>query len=195
MATQLERQAAANQGTEFPGYASTNLIVQLFQRQSKPWEAVARVHLEKATAVVKAFVDQAFEHIAGPLGTCSTTSMILATCVDPFFDSREKILEIKLRELLRPLQEGYALPLDIDFHEAMSRGISDRGVEDVSDDSDDNNSDDDNSDDDDSDGSQHSRANLPRRRNEFGTGRAVETMLTFYDVCITFCYSNRSLAY
>ncbi|KAF3807860.1 Interferon-induced GTP-binding protein Mx [Colletotrichum gloeosporioides] len=189
MATQLERQAAANQGTEFPGYASTNLIVQLFQRQSKPWEAVARVHLEKVTAVVKAFVDEAFEHIAGPLGTCSTTSMILATCVDPFFDAREKILEIKLRELLRPLQEGYALPLDVDFQEAMSRGISHRGVEDVSDDSDDNNSDDndsddDNSDDDDSDGSRHSRADLPRRRNEFGTGRAVETMLTFYDMAL-----------
>ncbi|KAH0428256.1 hypothetical protein CcaCcLH18_09146 [Colletotrichum camelliae] len=179
MATQLERQAAANQGIEFPGYAITDLIVQLFQRQSKPWEAVARVHLEKVTAVVKVFVDEAFEHVAGPLGACSTTSTILSTCVDPFFDAREKILEKKLRELLRPLQEGYALPLDVDFQEAMDRRISDRGFEDASD-----NSDDDNLEEDNSDGSVHSRADLPRRRNEFGTGRAIETMQTFYDMAL-----------
>ncbi|KAK1853490.1 dynamin family protein [Colletotrichum chrysophilum] len=174
IATQLERQAAANQGTEFPGYASTNLILQLFQRQSKPWEAVARVHLEKVTAVVKTFVDEAFEHVAGPLDTCNTTSTILSTCVDPFFDAKEKILEKKLRELLRPIQEGYALPLDVDFQEAMNPRTYDRSLESAPDDEDD----------DDPDGSRHSRADLPYRRNEFGTGRAIETMQIFYDMAL-----------
>ncbi|KAI8308016.1 Interferon-induced GTP-binding protein Mx [Colletotrichum sp. SAR11_59] len=179
MATQLERQAAANQGTEFPGYANSNLIVQLFQRQSTPWEAVAMVHLEKVTAVVKAFVDEAFEHVAGPLGTCSTTSTILSTCVDPFFDAREKVLENKVRELLRPLQEGYALPLDVDFQEAMDRRISDHGSEDASDNSNNEKSHDDNS-----EGSHNPRADLSNRRNEFGTGRTIETMQTFYDMAL-----------
>ncbi|KAJ0315178.1 hypothetical protein Brms1b_006291 [Colletotrichum noveboracense] len=174
MATQLERQAAANQGTEFPGYASTNLILQLFQRQSKPWEAIARVHLEKVTAVVKAFVDEVFEHVAGPLGTCSTTSTILSTCVDPFFDAREEILQNKLRELLRPLQEGYALPLDADFQEAMDHRTSDRVSEDAVD----------NSYDGSSSALQHSEAELPLQCNEFGTGRVIETMQTFYDMVL-----------
>ncbi|KAF6825269.1 dynamin family protein [Colletotrichum plurivorum] len=155
MANQLERQAAANQGTELPGYANTNLIVQLFQRQSKPWEDVARLHLENVTAVVKDFVDQAFEHVAGPMGTCSTTSAILSTCVDPFFDARQEVLESKLQELLRPFQEGYALPLDADFQEAMDY--------------------------DNLDGSQQA---LERRRSDFGTGRVIEKMQTFYDVRI-----------
>ncbi|KAF6804389.1 dynamin family protein [Colletotrichum sojae] len=155
MAAQLERQAAANQGTEFPGYANTNLIVQLFQRQSKPWEEVARLHLENVTAVVKDFVDQAFEHVAGPMGTCSTTSAILSTCVDLFFDERQEILENKLQELLRPFQEGYALPLDADFQEAMDY--------------------------DSSDGSQHA---LERRRSDFVTGRVIEKMQTFYDMAL-----------
>lgn len=177
MATQLERQAAANQGTEFPGYASTNLILQLFQRQSKPWEAIARVHLEKVTAVVKAFVDDVFEHVAGPLGTCSTTSTILSTCVDPFFDAREEILQNKLRELLRPLQEGYALPLDADFQEAMDHRTSDRVSEDAVDDSYDGSS----------SALQYSEEELPHQCNEFGTGRAIETMQTFYDVRTLFC--------
>ncbi|KAL0765244.1 hypothetical protein CaCOL14_012503 [Colletotrichum acutatum] len=179
MATQLERQAAANQGTEFPGYANTTLIVQLFQRQSKPWEAVARLHLKKVIIVAKAFVDQAFEHVAGPLGTCSTTSTILSTCVDPFFDAKEEILENKLRELLRPIQEGYALPLDADFQEAVDRRISDRDLEDAS-----GESDSDNSDDDSSEESKRTGTDLPHRRTEFGTGWAIETMQTFYEMTL-----------
>ncbi|OHF03213.1 dynamin family protein [Colletotrichum orchidophilum] len=179
MTTQLERQAAANQGTEFPGYANTNLIMPLFQRQSKPWEAVARLHLKKVIVMVKAFVDQAFEHVAGPLGTCSTTSTILSTCVDPFFDAKEEILENKLRELLRPVQEGYALPLDADFQEAMDGRKSDRDFEDASGDSDSNNASDDSS-----EGSQHTGTDLSHRRNEFGTGQAIETMQTFYDMAL-----------
>ncbi|KAK2763642.1 dynamin family protein [Colletotrichum kahawae] len=195
MATQLERQAAANQGTEFPGYTSTNLIVQLFQRQSKPWEAVARVHLEKVTAIAKAFVDEAFEHVAGPLGTCSTTSAILSTCVDPFFDTREKLLENKLRELLRPIQEGYALPLDVDFQEAMDRRIKDRRLVEVSDDSDNDDSDNENSDDDHSDGWPYSRTELSHLRTKFETRRAIETMQTLYDMALrTFTDNLTNLA-
>ncbi|KAL2872850.1 hypothetical protein SGCOL_012011 [Colletotrichum sp. CLE4] len=179
MATQLERQAAANQGTEFPGYANTDLIVQLFRRQSRPWEAVARLHLKKVLVVVKGFVDQAFEHIAGPLGTCSTTSSILSTCVDPFFDAKEEILENKLRELLRPVQQGYALPLDADFQEAMDRRTSDPGVEDAPGDFDNENSNDGSS-----EGSQHTGAGTSLRCNEFGTQWAIETMQTFYDMAL-----------
>ncbi|KAF6790004.1 dynamin family protein, partial [Colletotrichum musicola] len=155
MANQLERQAAANQGTELPGYADTNLIVQLFQRQSKPWEDVARLHLENVTAVVKDFVDQAFEHVAGPMGTCSTTSAILSTCFDPFFDERQKVLESKIQELLRPFQEGYALPPDADFQEAM-----------------------------DYDSLHGSQQALERRRSDFGTGRVIQKMQTFYDMAL-----------
>lgn len=115
-------------------------------------------------------MDQAFEHVAGPLDSGSTTSAILSACVDPFFDARKEILENKLRELLRPFKEGYALPLDDDFQEAMDLRTSDRGSLAVTGNI--------------SDASQPSRSAPSHRSTEFGIRRTFETTQTFYDVRI-----------
>ncbi|KAK1594653.1 P-loop containing nucleoside triphosphate hydrolase protein [Colletotrichum navitas] len=158
LSKQLEGQAAANQGTEFPGYANMEIVVQLFQNQSKPWQGLASVHLIKVTDVVKDFVDEAFEHIIGPSRSTSTTRAILSTSVDQFFDEKEQVLSAKLDEILRPFKEGYALPLDADFHEAMQKIIDEC---------------DESSDSDSSDGNK-----------EFGIGRIVYTMQAFYNMAL-----------
>ncbi|KAK1962852.1 hypothetical protein LY78DRAFT_220912 [Colletotrichum sublineola] len=167
---QLEDQAAANQGTEFPGYANMDIVIQLFQKQAQPWQKISEVHLDKVVGVVKAFVDEAFEHIIGPSSSSSTTSAILSTSVDQFFDEKEKVLSAKLKEILRPFKEGYALPLDADFHEAMKKNIAERTAAQ-------------NKGGDGSDlGSESGIASYDG--NDFGIERVVDTMQTFYDMAL-----------
>ncbi|KAF5013286.1 hypothetical protein FDECE_715 [Fusarium decemcellulare] len=119
--TQLQKQAAANQGCEFPGSPNKDLAIQLFKKQAAPWEGIAKFHVRRVTLAAKAFVDELFKHVIGPAHTNQTTEAILSTCVDPFFAEKESILDEKLQELLRPYTEGYALPLDVDFFQSISK--------------------------------------------------------------------------
>ncbi|KAF5623944.1 interferon-regulated resistance GTP-binding protein [Fusarium tjaetaba] len=121
LAEQLEKQAAANQGLEFPGTPHKDLAMQLFKQQAAPWRGIAESHVKLVTTVAKAFVDQVFEYVVGSPRTNRTTEAILSTCVDPFFDEKEKELQKKIDELLRPYVQGYALPLDLLFYDMMSK--------------------------------------------------------------------------
>ncbi|KAG9495908.1 hypothetical protein J7337_012474 [Fusarium musae] len=121
LAEQLEKQAAANQGLEFPGTPNKDLAMQLFKQQAAPWRGIAESHVKLVTTVAKAFVDQVFEYVVGSPRTNRTTEAILSTCVDPFFDEKEKELQKKIDELLRPYVQGYALPLDLVFYDMMSK--------------------------------------------------------------------------
>ncbi|KAH7109954.1 P-loop containing nucleoside triphosphate hydrolase protein [Dactylonectria macrodidyma] len=122
---QLEKQAARNQGLEFPGSPNKDLAIQLFKEKAAPWRDIAEFHLSRVTFIAKAFVDQLFKHVVGQPGTNRTTEAILSTCVDPLFDEKEKVLGEKLEELLRPYVEAYALPLDAEFYRSLSQQSSD----------------------------------------------------------------------
>ncbi|GKT42976.1 interferon-induced GTP-binding protein Mx3 [Colletotrichum spaethianum] len=170
LAAQLERQAADNQGTEFPGYANMDLMIQLFQKQSEPWRYIAEKHVGHVTVAAKVFVDQIFEHVIGSSGKSSTTDAILSTCVDSFFDAKDELLAAKVQELLRPFKQGYAMPLDIDFQEAMESRIAERTVgqaEWV-----------------DNASFSPPRTSEPQSSKEFGTDRIIDTMQTFYDMAL-----------
>ncbi|KAF9870993.1 dynamin family protein [Colletotrichum karsti] len=125
---QLEEQAVAGQNVKPLHQESMNLAVQLFRRQAQPWEKIARIHFEKVTAITKSFVEQVVEHLAGTANTCSTTFSILSTCVDPFFEERQKLLEHKLQELLRPYREGFSMVFDEGFEEDLRRRVSERNA-------------------------------------------------------------------
>lgn len=172
LSAQLEGQAAANQGTEFPGYANMDIVIQLFQKQAEPWEPIAEFHLGEVINVVKVFVDEVFEHIIGPPSSNRTTVAILSTLVDSFFDEKEEILSSKMKELLRPFKEGYALPLDADFQEAMGKTEAERATTQAEDSS---------------ELEQQKRiAVFPQRRKDFGIEHIIHTMQTFYDVSLGF---------
>jgi GTPase SAR1 family protein len=126
---QLQHQASANQGREFPGSPNQDLAIQLFQKQASPWRRIAEFHIDRVTFVAKAFVDELFKYIVGPPGTNRTTEAILTTYVDPFFDKKEEILRNKLDELLRPYVQGYALPLDADLRITLSKKSAERVAE------------------------------------------------------------------
>ncbi|KAH6893128.1 P-loop containing nucleoside triphosphate hydrolase protein [Thelonectria olida] len=126
LSTQLQKQAAANQGREFPGSPNSDLAVQLFKKQAAPWKEIAKFHINRVTTVAKAFVDELFKHIIGPPDTNRTTEAILSTCVDSFFDKKEKLLRDKLTELLRSYSQGHALPVDVEFYRSLSQKSADR---------------------------------------------------------------------
>jgi hypothetical protein len=118
--SQLESQAAANEGCEFPGSHNTDLIIQLFHTYASPWKSIAEFHIKQVTLVTKAFIDRLFRHIIGQEDGNPTTEAILCGCVDPFFAEKEAILREKLDELLEPYVKGYAMPLDSEFRQMVT---------------------------------------------------------------------------
>ncbi|EMT71082.1 Interferon-induced GTP-binding protein Mx [Fusarium odoratissimum] len=157
LAEQLEKQAAANQGLEFPGTPNKDLAMQLFKQQAAPWRGIAESHVKLVTTVAKAFVDQVFEYVVGSPRTNRTTEAILSTCVDPFFDEKEKVLQEKINELLRPYIQGYALPLDLLFYDMLSK-TSDEKLE--------------------------RRISAILQQNEFGINKVIDMMLTYYTISL-----------
>ncbi|KAF4964584.1 hypothetical protein FSARC_7490 [Fusarium sarcochroum] len=123
---ELEKQAAINQGLEFPGSPNKDLAMQLFKNQASPWKAIAKHHIKIVATAAKAFVEQVCKYVVGPSCTNQTMEAILSICVDPFFDEREKVLQAKIDELLRPYAQGYALPLDMEFYQVLSKKSADR---------------------------------------------------------------------
>ncbi|KAM0277942.1 hypothetical protein ACHAQH_005486 [Verticillium albo-atrum] len=168
LSVELERQAAANQGTELPGYANMDLVTQLFQKQAGPWEVIAEQHLDNVTATVRAFVEDVISDIIGPSNADSTFALLTAH-VYPFFEEKEQVLAEKLQEILRPFKEAYASPLDADFYEAMEKAVAERVMTAESDDKDENRP--------------HMGSPSPGG-NEFGTERIIDTVQTFYNMSL-----------
>lgn len=124
--TRLEKQAASNQGREFAGSPNRDLVVQLFQDQASPWKGIASFHIEQITLLAKAFVDQIFRHVGGQPEVSRTTEGILRNYVDTFFAEKEELLNEKLSELLRPFERGYAMPQDSEFQRMVRKRTLDR---------------------------------------------------------------------
>ncbi|KAI1299026.1 P-loop containing nucleoside triphosphate hydrolase protein [Xylaria venustula] len=119
VSTELEPISSANQGTEFPGTTNDLLAVKLFQDQSRPWEAIARLHIDIILRIAKSFTEKLLIYITGP--DKKTCSAILSSIVDPFFEERTSMLETKLQELLYHFHSGYPQPSDVEFRAALAR--------------------------------------------------------------------------
>ena len=89
---------------------SMTLAVNLFQKQIRPWEAIAKRHVTLVADVAREFIDQLAGHIFGQNG--SAYGVLLDSYVGPFFDKTRDLLNDKVEELLWPYAKGYALPFD-----------------------------------------------------------------------------------
>jgi len=116
--SEVEALASTNQGREFPGLPTADLVLQLFKSQASPWQGIAQRHLELVTEFTKVFVEQLFSHVIG--ADEETVTSILRDLVDPFFQQRAVALELKLAEILRPYTGDYGLPLVTEFRENLS---------------------------------------------------------------------------
>lgn len=118
---QLRKQAALNQGREFPGLPNHELVIQLFQQQASPWHEIAASHINIIVSATRVFVDHLVRHIVGPEDSNQTADAILCEYVDSFFLQKELLLQDKLQELTRPYSRGFVMPLDISFQQAIER--------------------------------------------------------------------------
>jgi hypothetical protein len=118
LVAKLEHEAAMNQGMGLPGFPSMEIATRLFQEQTKQWEPLAAQHLEKVLSTVRDFVEQAVIEATGPSNERARAA-ILSIHVEPFFEVKRKVLSARLKEILRPFKESYAMALDVDFLEAM----------------------------------------------------------------------------
>ncbi|SPO06203.1 related to interferon-regulated resistance GTP-binding protein [Cephalotrichum gorgonifer] len=116
----LEALASGNQGREFPGIPNKDLVVQLFQKQARPWKGIARFYVNLATDVVKGFIEELITHVVGP--DEATAAALLRNVVDPFFDERREVVASKVEEMLYPYVHGYGgLPFATEYRSRMSR--------------------------------------------------------------------------
>jgi hypothetical protein len=120
----LQSLAFSNRGREFPGDTNPELVFLLFKKQSAAWEGIAQEHLDYVLSATKAFVHRVFRHVIG--ADDATLNSILHDCVDPFFASKEDILQVKLREVIRPYKDGHGPPLDSAFRARMQERSSRR---------------------------------------------------------------------
>ncbi|KAH7376066.1 hypothetical protein B0T11DRAFT_16436 [Plectosphaerella cucumerina] len=118
LVAKLEHQAAMNQGMGLPGFPSMEIATRLFQEQTKQWEPLAAQHLDNVLSTVRDFVEQAVIEATGPSNE-RVRAAILSIRVEPFFEVKRKVLSARLKEILRPFKESYAMALDVVFLEAM----------------------------------------------------------------------------
>ena len=184
----LQQEAAANQGWEFPGSPNQQLVIQLFRRHARPWMKIARWHIAQVLTVTKIFVERLFAHIAGQPETNRTTEAILSLHVDNFFAKKAKMLEDKLLEFITPYNKGFGLPADDELHMTLLKEANRRKGQSVCDALEDEEP---AIFDKDSQGC-WSKSMVTRSienwdsyyRDEFGTEQVIDMMLAYYKVCL-----------
>ncbi|KAI1422314.1 P-loop containing nucleoside triphosphate hydrolase protein [Xylaria sp. FL1777] len=124
---ELEKLAAANQGTEYPGLPNSNLGFQLLRTQVRPWSGIADFYLEQLLSYARRFVEDLFIHIIG--ADDQTTNAISISYVDSFFENKHDVMRDKLEEIFRPHAKAYYPPIDEDFHRTLLPGTIAREAE------------------------------------------------------------------
>ena len=101
----------ANRGRELPGNYNPLLVRELFQSQSVSWERLSYHHARDVLEMVRAFVEDLIEHVAGE----ERADILLRHLIYPAIASMQKRLEAKVAELLTPYSRGYPMTLNPDF--------------------------------------------------------------------------------
>ncbi|PNH73890.1 hypothetical protein VD0001_g3673 [Verticillium dahliae] len=152
--TEMRALAAANQGREFPGSPNTDLAIQMFRRQAKPWRGIAERHLDVVTELSKSFVEQLFEQIIGDDKTTLDATLHSMPLVAEF-NSTMSVREVErvTERVVDVLQNmGSALA------EGLAEGTMDR--HDVA----------------------RTVQKTPSLRYEFGIDQTIDNMETYYEV-------------
>ncbi|KZM21682.1 GTPase [Ascochyta rabiei] len=85
-------------GCELPGSFNPMIVSDLFLEQSRPWEALAKRHVEGVAQAVTKFLRHLVSHIADS----STGSALFQTLVEPELENIFKVAKRKTADLLAP---------------------------------------------------------------------------------------------
>jgi hypothetical protein len=81
--------------------------------------------LEKVVSAIRDFIEDVVLEVTRPSNERTSTA-ILSTHVEPFFDAKHDTLIAKLQEILLPIRESYPLALDTEFQYAMENKANKR---------------------------------------------------------------------
>lgn len=104
-----------SRGCELPGTFNPMIISDLFREQSRPWEGLARKHLEQVSKAVKSFL----QHIVSHIADSSTNSALFQSLVEPALQNIVEDAKRKTIDLLIPHQQGHPITYNHYFTETV----------------------------------------------------------------------------
>ncbi|KAH7625526.1 P-loop containing nucleoside triphosphate hydrolase protein [Sordaria sp. MPI-SDFR-AT-0083] len=124
----IEKLMRRTRGRELPDTLSPMIVADLFLEQSRPWEAIARSHVEDAWKVAQDFLDLVIEYLADEPAYRALKQEIF----DPAMKGILNEMNAKIKELLKPHQSGHPITYNHDFVTALRTARKDRMVQDPS---------------------------------------------------------------
>ena len=109
-------------GRELPGMFNPLIVGDLFCEQSRPWEQLARQHLNNVWQAARSFLDLLISHLADE----PTSEALLDQVIDPLMDRKLKDMNKKLDEILRPYQSGHPITYNHYFTETIQKARESR---------------------------------------------------------------------
>lgn len=103
-------------GKELQGNYNPFIVKELFRRQSVLWEKLAYQHAHDVLGMVRVFVEDLIEHVAGK----ERAEILLKHLIDPAMAKIQSRMEAKVAELLTPYTDAYPMTLNPEFEAAVT---------------------------------------------------------------------------
>jgi GTPase SAR1 family protein len=114
---QVEHLMRRTRGSELPGTFNPMIVADLFREQCRPWEAIARRHVEKVWRAASHFVKLVVAHTADE----STTKALQHKVFEPALKGILREMHEKTTELLKPHQNGHPITYNHYFTETLQK--------------------------------------------------------------------------
>ncbi|KAK3312206.1 P-loop containing nucleoside triphosphate hydrolase protein [Apodospora peruviana] len=118
----IEELMRKTRGRELPGTFNPMIVAELFREQSRPWEDIARRHVERVWKEACNFLHLVIAHIADG----STSNALQQEVFEPAMKQLLHNLREKTTELLKPHQSGHPITYNHYFTETLQSVRRDR---------------------------------------------------------------------
>ncbi|KAK4233831.1 interferon-induced GTP-binding protein Mx [Achaetomium macrosporum] len=115
--SEIEHMMRRTRGCELPGTFNPMIVAQLFLEQCRPWEAIARRHVENVWDAASRFVKLVVAHTADG----STAKALQHEVFEPAMNGILKEMRDKTTELLNPHQRGHPITYNHYFTETLQK--------------------------------------------------------------------------
>jgi GTPase SAR1 family protein len=123
---EIETLMRRTRGRELPGTFNPMIVADLFAEQCRPWEAIARAHVDKVWNAASHFVKLVVAHTADT----STAKALQHQVFDPAMKTILHEMREKTTELLSPHQDGHPITYNHYFTETLQKVRHERGQKD-----------------------------------------------------------------
>ena len=106
-----------SRGRELPGMFNPLIVGDLFFEQSRPWEDMARSHLQMTWKTVKAFLELTLSYLTDE----NTADHLFREILDPAMNRKMTQVEAKLHEILAQNQKGHPITYNHYFTETIQK--------------------------------------------------------------------------